>query len=59
MASYDKEFIGLEQLEKDANDEGISAVDACCQCGGGKKGKISRPDNLATQFALDLLIFLI
>lgn len=26
------------QLRRDANDEGISVMDACCVCGGGTKG---------------------
>lgn len=26
-----------EQLKEDENSEGVSALDACCVCGGGKK----------------------
>ena len=27
-------------LRKDANRDGVSALDACCVCGGGNKGRI-------------------
>ena len=28
----------LESLKKMSNDQGVSAVDACCVCGGGQEG---------------------
>ena len=30
--------IGEAQLKADANDDGVSPLDACCVCGGGEKG---------------------
>ena len=31
--------INADNLKKDANSQGVSALDACCVCGGGLKGE--------------------
>ena len=37
VAKADEEFVGMEKLQMHANDDGISVLDACCECGGGNK----------------------
>ena len=37
VASRDIEFKSMENMQNDANAQGISVLDACCQCGGGNK----------------------